>query len=131
MATTLPPNSFNWIFKPSLLPDVLSAVSHFGSSSLLPDRCLQGPPQLPVTFHIPFCLVAFAGAIVSASCPAHSSQDPSPSTNLLLAVPTGVSPPWAVVALQVCMSGRGDFGLITTSFGTSKPGHREELEPGV
>lgn len=130
MATTLPPNSSNWIFKPSLLPDVISAVSHLGSSSFLPDHCLYGPPQLPA-FHVPFCLVAFAGAIASSSCPAHSSLEPSPSANLLLAVPTGVSLPWTVVALQVCMSGKGDLGLITTSFGTSRPGHREELEPGV
>lgn len=129
MATALSPNSSNWVFKPSLPPDVIPQFPTL--EALLSCRPLSVWSSPAPTFRVPFCLVAFAGAVASAFCPAHSSLEPSPSANLLLAVPTGVSLSWTVVALQVCMSGKGDLGLIATSFGTSEPGHREELEPGV
>lgn len=108
---------------PSLFPTL--------ETLLLPDHSFHRASPAP-TFHVHFCLVAFAGIITSTSCAAYSSLEP-----LVLQICCWQFPPvspflWTIAALQVCLSEKkGDFGLITTSFGTSKPGHREELEPGV
>lgn len=50
----------------------------------------------------------------------------TPRPRLLLAVPAGLLP--RLLALASLHLRKGGFGLITTSSGTSKPGHRE-LEP--
>lgn len=101
---------------------------------LLPSHSFHCRPQLPPS-HGHFCLVAVAGVITSASWAAYSSLEPWPPTNLLLAVPIGISLSrlWlpCKAACQEKRGGGGRFGLITASFRTSKPGHREELEPGI
>lgn len=91
---------------------------------LLPDQSAHCPPQLPA-FHVRLCLAAFASVIASTSCAVNSSLEPPTPANLLLAVATGVSLLWTLASLHVRKKKKNkDTGLITTWFGTRKPGHR-------
>lgn len=129
MATTLCPISSNWVCKSSLLSDVSPTVSCFKNPSpARPFFSLSFPaPEIPY-----LCLPCYFCHVITsisyASC--FSLEPPTPPKNLQFQPVF----PFSGILLpgdSACQKKRGDFWLITPLFGTSKPRHGEEPQPGV
>lgn len=121
VAILLCPKSSHRVFKFSLLPDVSPTISCFGNSSpCRPFFSLSSPTlQIPYLF-LPCCLCH----VITSISWGFSLEPPLPPK---ICGPHQCFPSLEYHCLAILhVRKKGDFWLITTSFGTSKPRRREE-----